>query len=183
MTAAAAAALALALTACGDDSGSGSGSTTPEAWAEKVCKSVEGDVAALKQTPDIDQSDPQKAKDGMTAYLGQIATALGRMAGGIRDAGAPPVADGAQAADRVTTALEDAKKTVDEAKANLEQAPVNDAAAFQEAFAKVGEDLGALSGLDDPTKDLESNQQLKEAFDKAPTCKKLDEGSNSTPTS
>jgi hypothetical protein len=179
-----AAALLLALTACGNDSGSGgSGSGSAVDWAEKVCRSVEGDVGKLQQTPDIDPSNPQQAKESLVAYLGNLETALGNMVQGIRDAGDPPVTDGKAAVDKLTNTLDGAKTSVASAKSNLEQAPVDDPAAFQAAFTKVGEDMQALSNLDDPTKELESNQQLKDAFDQAPTCKRLDQGSDSTPTS
>jgi hypothetical protein len=197
---AAASALSVALTGCGSSDnnagGSGSGGSSSAnsgasgggsgdavAWAEKVCKSVEGDVASLSKTPDIDQSDPAKAKDGMVAYLGGLATALGHMASGIKDAGAPPVADGAQAVTKVTDALEQAKNTVEQAKDNLDKASVTDQAAFQAAFQKVGEDLSKLGDLEDPTKDLESDQTMKDAFQQAPTCKKLDESTGSGSTS
>jgi hypothetical protein len=181
-----AAALLLALTACSDDSGSGgsgSGSGDAVAWAEKVCKSVEGDVGKLNQTPDIDPSNPAQAKDSLVSYLGTIETALGNMVSGIRDAGDPPVADGKAAVDKLVNTLEGAKTSVGTAKTNLEQAPADDPAALQQAFTKVAQDMEALGDLQDPTKDLESNQQLKTAFDQAPTCKRLDQGSDSTPTS
>src|SRR5947208_3071895 len=93
-------AIALALTGCGSKSdsgsGSGSGSTTsdPVAWAEKVCKSVEADVAAFTTPPNIDPSDPAKQKDGIVAYLGNLSTALDHFISGVNAAGPPPVADG-----------------------------------------------------------------------------------------
>ncbi|HEV2779714.1 MAG TPA: hypothetical protein VGX25_09965 [Actinophytocola sp.] len=162
--------LALAMTACGDDSGS----TDPVAWAEKVCKSVEGNLGVLHQQPDVDPTNPQQAKESMTAYLQNIANALGGMIGGIRDAGAPPVDDGAAAVDKLTTTLDNAKKAIDGAKSQLEQTNVDDPAALGAALSKAGEDLATLGELQDPTAELESNQQLKEAFDKAETCRRLD---------
>jgi hypothetical protein len=177
------AALSLALTACSDDGNSGGDTNDPVAWAEKVCTSVEGSIGALGQ-PDIDPNDPRKSKDNMVAYLGNIANALDRMMTGIREAGTPPVNDGAQTVDRVTATLGDAKRAVDEAKANLERAEVNDPTALGEAITKATTDLAALGDLQDPTADLESNQQLRDAFDKAAACQRLDGGgSNSTPTS
>jgi hypothetical protein len=194
VAAVATAALSIALTGCGKSttgsgsgSGGGSGSSGGDAnaWAEKVCQSVEGDVAALSKTPDIDPSDPQKTKDGMVDYLGKFSTALGHMASAIKDAGDPPVSGAKADVDKVTGALETAKQSVDTAKANLAKADISDPTAFQDAFTKVGEDLSKLGDLEDPTKGLESNQALKDAFDKAPTCAKLNggSGSSSAPTS
>jgi hypothetical protein len=184
-------AISLVLAGCGSKSdsgsgsGSGSGSTTgdPVAWAEKVCKSVEADVTLFTTPPNIDPSDPAKQKDGIVAYLGNLSTALDHFISGVKAAGPPPVADGQQAMTKMTDAFTAAKKTIDDAKSNIEKANTTDPAAFQEAFKKVGDDL---SGLEDPTKDLKSSQALNDAFDKAPTCKKMDSstsGSSSAPTS
>jgi hypothetical protein len=194
VAAVATAALSIALTGCGKSnsgsgtgsSGSGSGSSGGDAtaWAEKVCQAVEGDITALGKTPDVDMSDPQKTKDGMVDYLGKFSTTLDHMAGAIKGAGDPPVSGAKGDVDKLVSELQTAKQTVDTAKDNLAKTDVSDPASFQAAFAKIGEDMGSLSNLDDPTKNLESNQQLKDAFDKAPTCKKLDSGgSSSTPTS
>jgi hypothetical protein len=185
LVAVAASALSLALTGCGNsnsNSNSGSGGTSGSsssggggdavAWAEKVCKSVEGDVAALSKTPDMDATDPQKAKDGMSAYLGSLATALGHMVSGATDA-----------VSKLTDSLNQAKTTVETAKSNLDKASVTDAAALQDALSKVGEDLAKLGDLQDPTKALESNDTLKNAFETAPTCKKLDASSGGDSTS
>jgi hypothetical protein len=192
---AAAATVLLALTGCGNSStsgsGTGSGTSTPSggggdavAWAEKVCKSVEQDVAALSKTPDVSGTDLQKIKNGMVDYLGRFSTALGHMASSLRDAGDPPVSGAKPDVEKVTTALDSAKKTVEEAKTNLEKVSPSDPTALQAAFTKVSEDMSKISDLDDPTKGLETNKELKDAFDNAPTCKKIDMGGpSSSPTS
>jgi hypothetical protein len=194
----AAAALSLALAGCGNSStsgsgsgsnsgsgGSGGGSGSAVDWAEKVCKSIEPDVEALGKTPDVDPSDMAKTKDNMVSFLGKFSTALGHMATSLKDSGDPPVANGKEDVAKLISALDSAKKAVDEAKTNLDKASASDPAAFQEAFTKVGEDLSKLGDLEDPTKSLEANKELKDAFDQAPTCKKIDMGggSSSTPTS
>lgn len=202
MATVAAAAVTLALAGCGNsNSGSGSGSTgggstsnssggssggSAVDWAEKVCKSVEPDIQALGKTPDIDATNMQKTKDNMVEFLGRFSTALGHMASSIKDAGDPPVSGAKQDVDKLVTSLESARKTVDEAKSNLDKASVSDPASFQAAFTKVGEDMSKLGDLEDPTKSLDANKELKDAFDTAPTCKKLDNmgagPSSSTPT-
>ncbi|MFL6141875.1 MAG: hypothetical protein ACJ72N_08415 [Labedaea sp.] len=190
----------MALTGCGNSSNSGSGtggssagnsstsggggaSGDAVAWSEQVCKSVGDDMAKLGQTPDIDTSDPAKAKQGLVTYLGTVSSSLDHMVKGIKDAGPPPVKDGQQAVDRATGALQDAKKSLDQAKSTLEGAKSSDPAALQDAFTKFGEDM---SKLGDPFQDLDANQELKAASDKAPSCKRLSDGaggsSSSTPT-
>lgn len=167
-------AVPIALTACSDSSDSGG--VDPVAWAEKVCKSVEGQAAILGQAPTVDASDPAKARENLLSYLGNLSTGLDTLMGGVRDAGRPKVNDGTQVVDKVTTTLREAKKGVDDAKSNLEKTTVTDAASFEAARTKVGQDLAKLSDIEDPTKDLKSNAELNDAFNKAPTCVKLDQG-------
>jgi hypothetical protein len=179
-------AVAAALTACSNSSNSSgnkpsNGGGDPVAWAEKVCKSVESQLATMAQSPNIDPNDPKQAKESLLAYLGSFATALDRIAGGIKDAGNPPVADGSQVVDKVTNAMQDAKKSVEDARANLEKASVTDPQSFQQAYTKVGEDMSKVSNMEDPTKDLKANKELNDAFGKAPTCMKLDASGPSTP--
>jgi len=195
-------AFAFVLTGCSDEggSGSGTGTTSPAAtsspadgaggdavaWAEEVCKSVEGHIGALSQSPDIDTSNPQRAKDSMAAYLDNVAEAMDSMATGIKDAGPPPVDNGQQVLDQAVTGLEEAHTTVTNAKTTIEQAPTNDRAAFQQAFTKAGQDLQQLGELES-LETLETNPELRQAFDEAPTCQKLDEqtggSTSSAPTS
>jgi hypothetical protein len=173
-------ALTIVLTAC---SNKGSDGVDAVSWAEKVCKSVEGQAAVLSQTPSADPSDPAKAKQNLLAYLGTLTAGLDKLLNGIKDAGTPKVNDGSQVVEKVTKALRDAKQSVEDAKGNLDKATVTDAASFQAARDKVAQDLAKLSDLEDPTKDLKANAELNDAFNKASTCKKLDEGGPSTPPS
>ena len=173
-------ALAAALTACSDK---GSNGGDPVAWAEKVCKSVDSQIAVLTQLPNASPSDPVRGKESLLKLASDYAAALDRMVGDIRSAGAPPVTDGSQVVDKVTNALQDARKAVESARGTLEKAQVTDVASFQKAYTTFIEDLSNASGFEEPTKDLKSNAQLNDAFNKAPTCQKLDGETPSTPPS
>lgn len=173
-------ALALTLAACGDSSKSPE-AVDAQSWAERVCQSIEGQAALLAQAPDIDASDPAKAKENLLGYLENLAKSLDTLIHGVKDAGTPKVADGSQVVTKVTNTLQEAKSGVDTAKSNLEKATVTDAASFQAARDKVGADLAKLSDLEDPTKDLKANGELNDAFNKAPTCTKLDQSGPSSP--
>ena len=192
------AALVLALAGCSDDTpgapapgpSATTTTTTTEAggdavaWAEQVCASVGPEVAKLSAGPDIDPSNPQAAKEGLVTYLDTLISAIDRMIGGVRDAGAPPVQDGQVAADRAVSTLEQAKTSVTAARDELAAADVSDPAAFQAAFTKVGEDLQKLSELENPMKGLRGNEELDKAFEQAPACKKLSSPeTTTTPTS
>ncbi|GLW95524.1 hypothetical protein [Actinokineospora globicatena] len=203
---AAAAALTISLTGCGGSDTAGGGSSSgaaattttatseaaggdATAWAEKVCAAVAPQVTALAAQPQIDQSDPVKAQASLVDYLDKFSGALDKMISSFSDAGDPPVADGKALVAKATGALEEAKTAVETAKTNLAAASPSDPAAFQAAFVKVGEDLQALSKLEDPTKGLRGSAALDKAFKEAPSCKKLDLGesasgtASSTPTS
>jgi hypothetical protein len=188
--------LALTAAGCGDkggDTGSAgsTGSATSEDsggnsdavdWADKVCSGIKDDVAALSTQPDIDQTNPQAAKDGLVTYLGTLETSLDGMASAVTDAGDPPVDGGAEAVKGFLDTITTAKDAVTKAKGKIEAAPVDDPTAFAAAVSSVGEDLTALSNMDDPTKSFSANKELDAAYNKAPACQELESGSSS-PTS
>lgn len=189
--------LTLTAAGCGDkggDSGSAGstgasatsedtgGSSDVVAWADKVCTGIKDDVAALSTQPDIDQTNPQAAKDGLVAYLSTLETSLDGMASAVTDAGDPPVDGGAEAVKGFTDTIATAKTAVTTAKGKIEAAPVDDPTAFAAAVSSVGSDLTALSNMEDPTKSFSDNKELDAAYNKAPACKDLESGSSS-PTS
>lgn len=188
--------LTLVAAGCGDNgdggsAGSSDSTTTSEsasgggsdavAWADEVCSSMKDDVAAVSNRPEIDQSNPQAAKDGLVAYLGTLETALDGMASAVTDAGTPPVDDGEAAATGFLAQISAAKDKVTSAKSKIDAASVDDPAGFQAAVTSATEDLTALGDLD-PTASFSDNKELKEAYDKAKSCQEL-ESSASTPTS
>jgi hypothetical protein len=190
------AALSLALVAAGcggsDNGGSDStgtsasseagGNSDAVAWADKVCSGIKDDIAAVADTPEIDQTNPQAAKDGLVAYLGTLTTSLDGMASAVNDAGTPPVDGGEAAVKDFLDQISSAKESVASAKSKIEAAPVSDPAAFQAAVAGATSDLGALGDLD-PTGSFSDNKELEEAYNKAESCKEIESTVSSTPTS
>jgi hypothetical protein len=191
--------LVLALSACGSGgttAGSASGTTAASstgseasgdavAWADKVCESVQSEVGSLTQKPNIDTSTPESAKAGLISFMDNLGTALDRLIGGIKGAGDPPVPNGKQAAEETTKMFEEAKKTLQDAKAQLAQTPMDDPAAAKQAFVDVANKMTSLGDLD-ARRTLDDVPQLKDAFNKAPACQKLDRkssSSSSAPTS
>jgi hypothetical protein len=161
-------------------SGSGAASGDAVAWADKVCQSVESEIGTLSAGPQIDTSSPEAARDDLTSYLNDFGTALDRLIGGIESAGAPPVANGQQVVDETTAGLEQAKEAIQAARTKLDQVPINDPQAARQAFTEVAQDMQNLGQLD-ATESMENNPELKDAFDKAPTCQKLDTEASSAP--
>ena len=197
LTTVAAVLLALVAAGCsdkGNDGGSSSGASDTNsssssdsggdatAWADKVCSGLKDDIAALTTTPEIDQSNPQAAKDGLVAYLAKLETSLDGMASAVSDAGTPPVEDGEGAVKKFLDQISTAKDSVTSAKSKIEAAPVDDPAAFQAAAADATQDLQALSDMGDPTASFSENKELDAAYNKAKSCQEL-EDSVSSPTS
>jgi len=197
LTTVAAVLLALVAAGCGDkgnDGGSSTGASNTNsssssdgggdatAWADKVCTGLKDDISALTTTPEIDQSNPQSAKDGLVAYLAKLETSLDGMASAVSDAGTPPVDGGEEAVNKFLDQISTAKDSVTSAKSKIEAAPVNDPAAFQAAAASATQDLQALSSMGDPTASFSESKELDAAYNKAKSCQEL-EDSVSSPTS
>jgi hypothetical protein len=193
-----AALLALTMTSCGDSGNSGDSSTGSNtsssdsggdsggdavAWADQVCSSMKDDIAALTTQPEIDQTNPQAAKDGLAAYLGTLETSLDGMSGAVEDAGNPPVDGGEDAVKGFLDQIGTAKDAVTSAKSKIEAAPVDDAAGFQAAFASATEDLQKLSDIEDPTASFSANKELDAAYKEAKSCQEMEDSMSSSPTS
>jgi hypothetical protein len=179
------AAVLLALVAAGcSDKGNDGGSSSGASGTNSSSSSDSGgdDIAALTTSPEIDQSNPQAAKDGLVAYLAKLETSLDGMASAVSDAGTPPVDGGEAAVNKFLDQISTAKDSVTSAKSKIEAAPVDDPAAFQAAAAEANQDLQALSNMGDPTASFSENKELNAAYNKAKSCKEL-EDSVSSPTS
>ncbi|HEU5470511.1 MAG TPA: hypothetical protein VFV67_07645 [Actinophytocola sp.] len=144
------------------------------AWAEQVCASVERGAATLASPPATDPNDPQGAKVVLADYLGRVSQALDTVAGGIREAGAPPVDDGQRAVDDALRTITELRAALDSAKNRVARLETTDPAGFQQALTEVGNGLAEVGGVEGPTKDLKANPALNTAFGKAPTCQKVD---------
>ncbi|HEX6353391.1 hypothetical protein [Actinophytocola sp.] len=189
--------LAFVVTSCSDGGGSGSTTTSSDttstseeatggdseavAWADEVCSGIKDEVSALTTTPELDQSNPQAAKDGLVTYLGTLETSLDGMASAVEGAGTPPVDGGDEAVKSFIDQIGTAKESVTSAKSKIEAAPVDDPAAFQAAAAAAVQDLQALSSMD-PTSAFSDNEELNAAYNDAPACQELESGSSSPTT-
>lgn len=151
-------------------------------WTDQVCSSIKDDVAALKTEPELDLSNAQTAKDGVTAYLGNLVTSLDKIAGVVKDAGTPPVEGGDAAVKRFDDQISAAKDAVNAAKDTVNAAPVTDPAGFQAAFDAAEQHLAKLDTID-PTNAFAANKALNDAYNKTASCQELESSQSSTPTS
>ena len=144
------------------------------AWAEKVCGVVEKGGKALSQIPALDPTDPAKTKQAMLGYLKAISDELARLGEGISAAGDPPVDDGAAAVDAALKRIETLRGSLAKASEKLSAVEATDPAAFQKALADIGPELEGLNTAESPTTDLKANPELKDAFNAAPTCRRVE---------
>jgi hypothetical protein len=157
---------------------------------ERVCHAAEGDFLKLTATPEVEPSNsepgandvnPWQAVTKVLDYLGRMSTALGTMIQALRDAGPPPVANGAQVLQQTTAAFESAKKTLDEDRAAAQQALADDPVGLDRAMKEIVTDLDTMG---DPMAVLDADKELDAASQKAPACRRLERTFNpsSTPT-
>jgi hypothetical protein len=187
------AAAALALTACsgggtsstGSSTSSGGGDAEIVAWVDKVCGASLSAIKSLSTEPNLDVSDPAKAKAGFSEWLGNGSAAIDssiKELEGLKNGPHPDseklVNSGVDIFSKLKTALDEAKKTVD-------AADPNDPTAFAEAFTKVGSQLTEFAKVASNFEDTFVQSNLAEAEKKAKNCQEANGGgsSSSTPTS
>ncbi|MFL6142605.1 MAG: hypothetical protein ACJ72N_12160 [Labedaea sp.] len=158
---------------------SGTSGAAAIAWMERVCHAAEADFLKLTATPQADPSNPVQSVNNVLVYLGGLSTALGTMTQAMRDAGPPPVANGAQVLQQTNAALESAKKTLDEDRAAAQRALTEDQAGLEQAMNKIVTDMDTMS---DPMAALAADKELGAASDKAPACRKLEQTFNPSST-
>lgn len=105
--------------------------------------------------------------------LGRLGSALDDMAGGLRDAGVPPVPDGQSAVDKVTGNLGKTRTKLAATKTTMEQAKVTDDASLRRVISEADATMGRLADPEGPIKDLKANPELNLAFGESATCKRV----------
>ncbi|ANN18371.1 hypothetical protein SD37_23870 [Amycolatopsis orientalis] len=164
------------LSACGSDEPADAGRHADPAalaWVDKVCSGVATASAKLSQPPAFAPADPQKTKTAMVGFLNSLSAALDDMAGGIRNAGVPPVPEGQSAVDKATTTLGETKSKVTDTLTKMQGAPVTDQASLQKVVADADTTMSGLSEPEGPIKHLRANAELDLAFTESPTCRQV----------
>lgn len=173
-------AAAVLLSACGSDEPADAGRHADPAalaWVDKVCSGVATGSAKLAKPPAFDPADPQGTKTAMVGFLNSLSAALDDMAGGIRNAGVPPVPDGQSAVDKATTTLGETKSKVSATLTRMQDAKVTDQASLQKVVADADSTMSGLSEPEGPIKHLRANPELELAFAESTTCRQVYGGS------
>lgn len=181
-------AAAFAVTACTGSGGGGGGGSSPDsdvvAWVDKVCEVNLGAGKALSNPPEMDVTDPVKLKESFSTWLGTASQAVDKSIKdmeGLKQGPHPDseklVTSGLDMLTKFKTALDDSKKTLDEANSA-------DPEAITAAFTKVGTQLTEFATAATKFEEQFKQTNLAEAESKAKNCQELKGGSASaTPTS
>ena len=145
----------------------------PVAWGDQVCGALLSYYQPLSARPDYAGADRPGIKDRLSGYLGNVRTGIDTGKQQLADAGASPVSGGDQFRTSIEDLLNRTGTTIDEARADVDQADPNDVPGFQERLQAAEETLrtiGAAEGLDQ----LGATPRLDKAIAEAPRCGELD---------
>ncbi|MBC3194144.1 hypothetical protein H7X46_24120 [Pseudonocardia sp. C8] len=144
----------------------------PVAWGDKVCGALLSYYQPLSARPDYGGADLPGIKSRLSGYLGNVKGGIDAGRKQLAAAGASPVTGGEQFKSSINDLLTRTAPTIDQAKAEVDQANPDDVPGFQ-ARLKSAEDklrsIGTAQGLDK----LGATPRLDKAVATAPKCKEL----------
>ena len=172
----------LALASCGG--GSNVEGTPARAWAGDVCTAVGTWVQDFQARFESLQSSvtpgmqPEDARTILADFYGDLAARTDELLGDLDAVGQPAVDEGAAISRDFRAPFESIRPALLDAKADAEQLPVDDQAAFQEAAAELDKSLQqAFDDAGEAFDKLDEHQtsELDEAFDEEAACKKYED--------
>ncbi|REE97804.1 hypothetical protein [Thermomonospora umbrina] len=154
---------------------SGSDDKKPElgpdvAWAGKVCELVGKNVGSLMPPTFSNPNDPKAKKAGYLKFLNDLSSRLTALESTLTTAGAPPVTGGQQALDKALQNLRTAKVGVAKATVAMNRAQTTNVRTFEKSVAGLNQAMQAYATYEGPVKDLRSNRQISDAFNRSSTC-------------
>ncbi len=155
------------------DGGAVAATTDPVAWMDKVCGSLLPFTVTVSTAPSLDSKDPSAVARSLIDYLGKSETAIDQALAGLDAAGPSPIAAGDPAVAKIKSALTTVRTSFDKAKTALDKIDPTNAAEVASTLPTVLASLQDISGIQDPTTDLQTNPELKAAAAKAPNCQTL----------
>jgi hypothetical protein len=179
----------LVLAGCGDDgggngggdgSGDGSGNTVSASdYASTVCTSVQTWLTALQESATAVGSDvvaagsPEEAQTVLAEYLDGVIADTDALIASVEDAGIPDVEGGEAVAGEILGAFEQARTVFEDARAQVDELPIDDPAAFAAATSELGTSIQTASvGIGQSISGLEQ-EELSQAFTDEPACSAL----------
>lgn len=144
----------------------------PVAWGDKVCGALLSYYQPLSARPDYNGADLPGIKTRLSEYLANVKGGIDAGKKQLADAGEAPVSGGDEFKTSINDLLNRTGTTIDQAKAEVDQADPNDVPGFQGRLTSAEEKLrtiGAAEGLDK----LGATPRLDKAVATAPKCGEL----------
>jgi len=165
--------------------GCGGGQSNEEKWASSVCTDISNWKQQIQKEVDNAQSALQSpgagTMDSIKTSVQQAADATRQLGSNLKALGAPNTSAGTQAKQQLESLSTQLENTVNQAKQSVSSIPQN-ATPSQTAsqLAALGPSLQSLVTNTKTTLNSikSSSSQLKEGFDKADSCKKLQQSSS-----
>lgn len=164
----------------GGGDGGAEGGVPPDQWAQSVCGALAEWQSSLQQQSQdltstvLEAESPQAAKDQIGNFLTDVISETETMIGEVRAAGTPDVEQGGQIAEDFYNGLTQMRTAFDQARQQVEEVPVDDPQAFQQALTDIGGELQTQGeAVGNNLGEIEEKYdaaELSQAFDDTPAC-------------
>ncbi len=159
---------------------------TPEeralAWTESVCTAVVPVVARLAAAPAVRFDAPEATRQEYLTYLADGIATTDRARAALAAAGPAPVTDGDALAEQVRGNVADLRADLVDARAQVERTDPGSAAALARVLVGGSNLVGALLEGAQVAGTINRDPALREAYDRAPSCGRLDRSGATAPT-
>lgn len=160
-----------AVSACGGSSGDTSAATL---WADKACNSIVQLQDLRNRQPTVELTDLAAAKRSISTFYGEAVAAADRGLGELAAAGQPPLANGADAASKFKSLLDQVRAAAVDAKDKIDAADPRDPKRFAATLTDIATALGInLQKATSAITELNSNREFRVAAATAPKCQQL----------
>jgi methyl-accepting chemotaxis protein len=156
--------------------GGGDDTSSAEDWAGGVCDAIttwQNDLQSI--ATDLRQNQAALTKSSLQSSVDDATSATQTLAKGLKDLGKPDTEAGEQAKSQITTLSNDLSKGVDSIKSTIDDA--SGAAGVLNAVSVASGTLATMTKEVSSTvtqlEQLDPNGELKQGFQKAPSCKSL----------
>lgn len=153
--------------------------TPTEIWVHDTCDKLSKSTKAL-QPPTVQGTTPEKTKESLQAFFGQLATQLGNQQDALKAAGPPPGPNAQREYKKALAQLTKVEAKIKVVADRVKAADVSSAAEVQALVADLGKSLQVMSNYDGPIAQLMKTNSLGKALAAEPACASLGLAGQST---
>lgn len=142
-------------------------------WARSMCQSLDPAFEQLGEPPQPDLGNLAATRQAYIEYLGNARNATQQAIDRLGEIGPPPVENGLQVLNSMSTQLVQLRDDLDEALAQLNRANPDDVGGLGLALGAAGNVVGALGNRVQVLANLVVDEQLRAAISQTPECQRL----------